>query len=213
MKYIDFLNKFKDSGIIDLSNIRTIFPDFNSRRLYEWQKSGKIKKVSNGYYIFADKKLLENDVNLIANKLYEPSYLSLEYALNYYSLIPEAVFVKTSISPKKTTKRETAVGNFSYRSVKENLFFGYTLKGEENSRFKIAEPEKALLDFLYLRADIKNLADIESLRINKERYREIINEEKLNTYLKQFDSKTLNKKIEILKDYILNFKEYIEQKL
>ncbi len=202
MKYIDFFNKFKDFLIIDLNNIKTVFPDFNSRRLYEWQKTNKLKKIKNGSYVFSDKNFDESEVNFISNRLREPSYISLEYALSYYGLIPETVFVRTSITTKKTTFVKSVIGNFNYRSIKENLFFGYVMTGRGNSQFKIAEPEKALLDFLYLRADIKNLADIESLRLNKERYIEIISEEKLSTYLEQFKSLTLNRKIKILKDNI-----------
>ena len=202
MKYLDLLTKFKDFIVIQQNDIKISFPDFNRRLLYDWQKSNKITKIMRGAYIFSDKKFTENDLNFIANKLREPSYLSLEYALNYYSLIPETVFVRTGITTKKTLKIETVIGNFSYRSIKENLFFGYVMAGKGNSKFKIAELEKALLDFLYLRADIKNMVDIASLRINKERFREIVNEEKLDTYLKKFASPTLSKKIKILKAYI-----------
>lgn len=198
MKYIDFLNKFREYPTMNQNDIRTVFSDFNRRLLYDWQKTDRLRKITKGFYVFSDKKLTEDDLNFIANRLREPSYLSLEYALNYYSLIPETVFVRTSISSKKTFQMKTTVGNFSYRSIKKNLFFGYIMKGQGNAQFKIAEPEKALLDFLYLRTDIKNTLDLESLRLNKERYRELVSEEKINRYLEQFHSPNLNKKIKLL---------------
>jgi len=204
MKYIDFLEKFKDYTIIDLDNIKIVFPDFNSRRLYEWQKTKKIIKIMRGFYIFSNKKFNDNDLCLIANKLREPSYLSIEYALQYHSLIPEAVFLYTSISTKKTSAIKSPIGNFSYHSIKENLFFGYTIEGQGNSKFKIAEPEKALLDLLYLRTDIKNIEDISSLRINPDLYKEKIDNTKLDSYLKIFNSQVLNKKVATLKKYIKN---------
>ena len=142
------------------------------------------------------------DICFIGNRLREPSYISMEYALNYYSLIPEAVFLFTSITTKKTTLFETPVGNFNYRSIKNSLFFGYVLKGQGVLKYKIAEPEKAILDFLYLRADIKNGNDIEELRINADVFREIINQDKLNEYLAIFKSSTLSKKIKLLNEYI-----------
>lgn len=204
MKYIDFLDKFKNFIIIDLDNIKTVFPNFNSRRLYEWQKSKKIIKIIRGFYVFSNKKFNDNDFCLIANKLREPSYISTEYALQYYSLIPEAVFLRTSITTKKTLVIKSPIGNFSYHSIKENLFFGYTIEGQENSKFKIAEPEKAILDLLYLRSDIKNIEDISSLRINPDIYKERINNIKLDSYLKIFNSPSLDKKVTLLKKYINN---------
>jgi len=204
MKYIDFLEKFKNFIIIDIENIKIVFPSFNSRRLYEWQKSGKIIKIMRGFYVFSNRKFNDSELCLIANKLREPSYISIEYALGYYSLIPETVFLRTNITTKKTVTIKSVIGNFSYRSIKENLFFGYKMEGQEGSKFKIAEPEKAILDLLYLRLDIKNIDDISSLRINLDVYKEIINDTKLNSYLKIFNNKILNKKVVLLKQYIKN---------
>ena len=90
---------------------------------------------------------------------------------------------------------ETAAGNFRYRSVKENLFFGYKIVEMNGVSFKIAEPEKALLDFLYLRSDIKNENDTAELRINEDIFQKIINREKMEQYAKIFNSKVLFKKI------------------
>jgi predicted transcriptional regulator of viral defense system len=157
-----------------------------------------------GFYVFSGKKFNDDDLCLIANKLREPSYISIEYALQHYSLIPESVFLRTSISTKKTLTIKNKIGNFSYRSIKKNLFFGYILEGQGKSKFKIAEPEKALLDILYLRTDIKNIEDIASLRINPDTYKEKVNNLKLDSYLKIFNSPLLNKKVTLLKQYINN---------
>ena len=198
MKYIDFQNKFRDYLLINLADIRGIYPNFDLRRLYEWQKKGYIKKVINNFYVFSDKEFNEADLNYAANKLYEPSYLSMEYALSYYSLIPETVFWRTSVSSRKTKKISGFLGNFSYQKIKSDLLFGYKLVRINKTTFKIAEPEKALLDFLYLRNDIKTADDFYELRLNREIYKEIINQKKLQSYLKMFNSKKLFKKIIIL---------------
>jgi len=121
MKYIEFQNQFKNHPIIHLSDIKNVEPDFDHRRLYEWQKKGYLKKVINNFYVFANKDLSEAESNFIANKLIEPSYLSMEYALNYYSLIPEIVFLRTSVTSRKTKSFNTAIGNFSYQKVKNDL--------------------------------------------------------------------------------------------
>lgn len=195
MKYIDFQNIFKNHPLIDVREVKNIFPDFDSRRFYEWQKKGYIKKITKLFYIFTNKKITENDIRYIANKLLEPSYLSLEYALRYYNLIPEIVYVVTSITTRKTKTINNEISNFQYRSIKENLFFGYKIIKINEISFKIAEPEKALLDFLYLRGDIKNKNDIKELRLNKEVFKEIINQKKLKQYTEVFNSKTLLSKV------------------
>lgn len=202
MKYIDFYEQFKKLPFINISDVKTVFSDYDHRRMYEWQKAGYVKKIVRNFYVFVDKTQNDEELCFIANKLREPSYISLEYALNYYSLIPEVVFVFTSITTKKTASFETVIGNFSYQSIKKSLFFGYVLKGQEKSKYKIAEPEKAILDFLYLRSDIKDENDIKNLRINVDTYREIINEDKLSTYLATFGIPTLERKVNLLREYI-----------
>jgi predicted transcriptional regulator of viral defense system len=195
MKYLDFQKAFSNRALIDVREVKNVFPDFVSRRFYEWQKKGYIKKITKLFYIFANKKPNENEVGYIANKLLEPSYLSLEYALRYYNLIPEEVYLITSITTRKTKIIKTPISNFQYRAIKENLFFGYKIIEAGGVSFRIAEPEKALLDFLYLRGDIKNENDIEELRINEDVFREIIDQEKIKKYAAVFNSKVLFQKI------------------
>jgi len=203
MKYIDFNNAFKNRLLIDVREVRQIFPDFESRRFYEWQKKGYIKKLSKLFYVFSDRNINEAENNFIANKLLEPSYISLESALRYYNLIPEVVFLTTSVTTRKTKLLKTPIGDFQYRKVKEKLFFGYKIINTGQIAYKIADPEKALLDFLYFRSDIKSEGDIFELRINGESYREAIDQNKLKQYLGIFNSKALNKKIDQLTE-ILN---------
>jgi len=62
---------------------------------------------------------------MAANKIYEPSYVSLESALAYYEIIPETVLGVTSISSRKTKTFENAWGVFSYRSIKPEYMIGY----------------------------------------------------------------------------------------
>lgn len=203
MKYVEFEKKFRDYPVIHISNIKKIEADFDHRRLYEWQKKGYVEKVINNFYVFSDKDLSEAEHNFIANRLIEPSYLSMEYALNYYSFIPEIVFWRTSISSKKTAKFATPIGNFSYQKVKKDLFFGYKIIQTKDTMFKIAEPEKAILDFLYLKKNINNKDDFQGLRINEEIYKEIIDLDKMKRYLKIFNSQKLTKRVEDLNNFLL----------
>lgn len=86
----------------------------------------------------------------IANKLYQPSYISLETALSFYGILPETVYEITSVSTRTTRRFETLEKEFSYTKFKQILFTGYTFYKNNQGAFLIAEPEKALLDYLYL---------------------------------------------------------------
>jgi len=88
MKFLELKNELKDFPIFSLNEIKNIDPNFYRRRLNEWQDKGYIKKVIRGYYIFSDLQLSEEILFKIANRIYSPSYVSLESALSYYHLIP-----------------------------------------------------------------------------------------------------------------------------
>jgi predicted transcriptional regulator of viral defense system len=119
----------------------------------------------------------------------------LESAFAYYHWIPEAVFTITSVSTLKTKAFDTPVGHFRYSSVKPTLFWGYTLLKVEAFGVKIAEPEKALLDFLYLNPKVESMADFEALRFDTDQMRQDIDREKLSAYVRMFDSVSLSKRV------------------
>lgn len=195
MKFIEVYNYFQDYPLLEKTEVKKIFPNLDDRRFYEWQQKGHLKKIANNFYVFQNKKLSGANLRFIANRLYRPSYLSLEFALDHYSLIPEAVFGYTSVTTRKTESFYTDIGNFYYQKIKKDLFFGYNIINEGGINYKLAEPEKALLDFLYLRSDIKTKEHLENLRIDPLVYKEELNEQKLKNYLDHFNSKTLKDKI------------------
>ena len=87
----------------------------------------------------------------MANQLLWPSYVSLESALGYYGFIPESVADVTSVSTKKTSRFINSIGRFVYQRIKPDAFRGYrSYKDEAGLECLIAEPEKAVVDFLYL---------------------------------------------------------------
>ncbi len=204
MKYLELKSELKDFTIFSLNEIRNIEPGFHRRRLNEWQDKGYIKKVIRGYYIFSDLKLSEEILFKIANRIYLPSYVSLESALSYYHLIPESVYGITSISTRKTYHFRTSIGEFIYRTLKPPLFFGYDLIKLQEKYLKMASIEKALLDYFYLHSDIETEQDFDSLRINKEMFFEKMNEEKLQNFLRKFNQKKLTGRINHFWSYIKN---------
>lgn len=109
-------------------------------------KSGLFVKLRNRFYMLKDSN---PSLYFIANKLYQPSYISLEKALSYYGIIPEVVYTITSITTKPTREFITPKGVFSYQKIKKNVFTGYAPMQIEGSLVLFAEPEKALADYLY----------------------------------------------------------------
>ena len=147
MKFLDFKTSFDEFPSVSLAEIRKLEPDFDLRRLSEWQQKGYIRKVCRGHYLFADSKLDERALFTIANRIYPPSYVSLETAFSLYGVIPEAVYSISSISSRKTKTLRTPVGDFVFRHVKPELLFGFILSGVgTQASYKVASLEKALLD-------------------------------------------------------------------
>lgn len=126
-------------------------------QLYRMIKRGDLIGLKRGMYVFPN---LNIDEFVIANKLYSPSYVSLESALNIFGVIPDIPSVVTSVTTVTSKKINTSLGNFKYSKINENLFFGYKSILDERSGFyySIANPEKALLDFIYIRK-VKNLSE------------------------------------------------------
>jgi len=189
MKYIDFNNTIKDP-IFTLQDLKIAGIKVSSVQLSQWAKNNYLIKIKNGVYVFSERKNLLN-METIARFLFEPSYVSLESALSKHGLIPEIVYNCTSITARKTTTIKNVFGIFIFRNIKQKLFFGYNKIEENGNVYFLAEPEKALLDFLYLNSSkINNQDDIAELRINEIGLQEL-DKKKMQEYLKIFSSKKL----------------------
>lgn len=141
-------------------------------KLSRMAKQGECFRITRGLY--------ETNKNtpgyLLAGSIYGPSYISFEYALAYYDLIPEAVYTVTSATFEKKKKKifRTDFGTFSYRDVPSAAFpLQIKLIQEGEYFYRIAEPEKALCDKLYTMPPVKNTEElsallIQNLRIEKE---------------------------------------------
>lgn len=195
MNYLSFKERLIDFIAFNLTDIRKIDAEFDLRRLSEWQEKGYIKMIRRGHYVFSDLQINEEVLFLMANKIYAPSYVSMEIALAHYNLIPEAVYGITSVSSRKTNHFVTAFGEFIYHQIKPQLIFGYRLVSYRSHNFKIAEPEKAILDYFYLNTHLNREEDFAGLRINGEVFKEQTSIDKLQRYLAAFDNKRLEKRI------------------
>jgi len=193
MNFIHFKNSLREFPVFSIADIRSTYGDFDRRRLSEWQKKGYIQKIIKGYYLFSDVAMNENTLFAIANKIYKPSYISLETAMSHYQLIPESIYMITSVSTKRTYLFETPLAPFSYRAIKPALFFGYTLLP---GGIKIAFMEKAILDFFYLNPSVQTENDFSSLRVNREEVLDRMNKKRLSDYIHRFNRKRLSKRMD-----------------
>ena len=198
MKYQELRNQLKNFVVFSLHDIRKLEPTFHRPSLNHWQEKGYIKKLRRGFYIFVDLVLNEETLFLIANRLYSPSYVSLETALSYYGLIPEGVYSLTSVSTKKTEIFKTPTANFIYRSIKPSVYFGYRLAQQSGQGYKIAEMEKAVLDYLYLNPRIIQEADFYEWRFNSQKFLAQANLTKLRDYAEAFGTKQFVVRLEKL---------------
>mgnify|MGYP001572111654 FL=1 len=158
--------------------------------LHRYKKRGFIAQIKRGLYVFPD--ALPPDV-YIANKLYSPSYISLEFALSYHGVIPENVYEITSVTTKATRHFETLGKIFSYRKIKKTAYTGYGIEKQGGFSLYIADVEKAFVDANYLRLLNKQKP---ISRFNKEK----INSKKALRYAKLFGN---DKLISIIKTTLL----------
>lgn len=191
MKLAEFVKKYKAYPIIDSSTFALLGENLQTLRceVRYWLKHGHLIPLKRGVYVLSDDLRQEPlSMGFISNFLLSPSYVSLEYALSYYDLIPEKVTVYTSITTKKTTKYKTPIGTFEYRSVKEGIFCGFTRRIDNSQNYFIAYPEKALLDFFYFHQDLEGAeGEFESFRFQN---LEILNFGRFDELRSKYNKKT-----------------------
>ena len=140
-------------------------------------RDGKLFKIVTGLYETSP----TTPGYLLAGSIYGPSYISFEYALSYYGLIPERVSTITCATFDKKKKKvfNTSFGTFTYRDIPPLAYpEEIILKTEDNYSYQIASPEKALCDKLYTLKPLNNYSNLENmlfndLRIDKENFNKL----------------------------------------
>ncbi|MDZ7648829.1 MAG: hypothetical protein U5K54_17570 [Cytophagales bacterium] len=179
MIYQDFMSHFEPFQVFSITDILKWNPAFDSRRLVEWQAKGYVRRIINRWYCFSTLSIDEPVLFLIANRICSHSYISFESALSYYGFIPEGVLTVHSATSLKTKVYSTPLGYFNYRNLKPSLMFGIRMIKAGNQQVRLAEPEKALLDYLYLNPAFNKVEDFDALRLNRQVCKEKIDVKKL----------------------------------
>lgn len=161
-----------------VSQILKIPKQTATNMLERYKNLGIVESPKRGIYLFAEKHLDPFD---IAYHLYTPSYLSFETAMSRYSIIPEVVYATISATTKPTREFVFNGVGYLYRKIKKSAYTGYIREGDHF----IAEPEKALADYLYFVA-------IENYTLNDRLDLRNVKKDLALEYCKLFNSKPLD---------------------
>lgn len=156
-------------------------PEQTKYFLEEYAKQGLLLRLKRGLYALQDTLPSEEE---IANLLYRPSYVSFEYALVFYHILPEMVYAITSATTKPTRTFTVADKTFSYLTIKKEAFTGYVPTQRDGRTTLIAEPEKALVDYFYFVA-LGKKANNERLNLSA------LDKHKITEYAKLFQRSKL----------------------
>ncbi len=147
------LEKIEKLEYFNLDTLRN-FVDLEGTSLYKFV----MRKVEQKKFIYIKKGLyttaeyLKNTdkflfAERIANIIKVPSYISMEYMLDKYSILSESVFIITSITTKKTNNYNNDFGRYYYRNIDDSLFEGFFL----DNGIYYATKAKSLFDFFYFK--------------------------------------------------------------
>lgn len=201
MKWENFVKKVAKLPVIDtellLAGVKDSLPF--KVQISRWEKDGKLLQLKRGFYLLAEPyRKIDIYEPFIASLLKKPSYISLEKALEFHGLIPEAVPVYTCVTTKRQAKFASQAGIFSYRHIKGSLFWGYRSYTMHNQTGFIASAEKALLDLIYFKGMGISLKFLEGLRLQNI---EKIDQNVLFDYAKKFASVSMLKAAKVIRTY------------
>jgi len=200
-----FRSEIKKRGILiftphDVARIFNISAVAVSFFLFRNTRKGlliRLKKSQKGsLYCFADE--IPNRY-LIANRIYEPSYISFDTALSYHSIIPESVYTIYSATPKSTREFVITDIRFMYHRIKKSVYVGYEPVQYQNTTILMASAEKALADYLYFVIIKKRTLQYERLALER------IDRKKMFSFIKLYGKTSLEDLVtEIYADYRKN---------
>ena len=205
-----------NTHIIDHATLATILINsgYNgiNDKINKLKKEGLLETLKRGLYLH--KSPFVNTITskeIIANTLLSPSYISFDYALYFYGLIPESVFDVTSATTKRSKHFTTTIGTYSFRQIKKELYpIGLKIESIKNGNFIIASKEKALCDKIYYTKDVqitskKTMLEFleDDLRIDMEELEDC----DINIFQKYYEiskSKKIQFLLQILNDIVEN---------
>jgi len=135
--------------MFSIEDFKRVFdlPKYKVKYFLEKESDGGVLlRLKRGLYCLTTDMPAEEE---IANRLYKPSYISFEYALSNYSILPEMTYSVSCATTKSTRNFEVQGKNFVYYKIKRRAYTGYGLVNRQGKSFLMAEAEKAVVDYLY----------------------------------------------------------------
>ncbi|MBP6219395.1 MAG: hypothetical protein KA436_12490 [Oligoflexales bacterium] len=161
---------------LDYNYLSSLFSKYSRPRqeISRLLKSEMLIRVKKGLYVRSSELFPAFSKEILANLIYGPSYISLEYALSFYGAIPERIEELTCVTCNRHKIFKTPVGCFSYRYLHLDRYAPgiRSLEIDETRFILIATAEKALVDKIWFsrkylqKDDLENLI-FEDLRIEK----------------------------------------------
>jgi hypothetical protein len=182
---MDDLLKSYAGMVISHSTLQSVLSEYQAPnfKIHRWLQEGQLMSLKRGMYVVSPKQSgVPVSLPLVANHLYGPSYVSLEFALSYYGLIPEGVAEVTSVTTKRAKTFHNSLARFSYQRLPTKYYAQgiQQLKVSKQITYMIAEPEKALCDWLVLTPNLKiystrtmRILLLEDLRLDEEKLSEL----------------------------------------
>ena len=199
MNYLQFREQWLGLGCFSIYQLRAWKSTLDSSSISRWVKKGYLSKIRQDWYAFCELQNEPDMARFIAGKIYSPSYISLHTALSIYGIIPEAVTQITCVTTNRTASYNNPFGQFHYQTIKPELFFGYKQEPfRRGGSYLIAEPEKAIVDLLYLYPQYNTADAMLDLRFDTWWMQEELDKEKIMAYAKQTAKKALINRIELL---------------
>lgn len=182
MNTLEFINQLQSYDknfftIFDLEKITGQDKNSLKVKLSRLVKQKILIRLQRGVYQLAQEF---PDIRQTANQLYYPSYLSFESTLSDYGILSQIPYTQTFATNKKSKKLTLANTEIEYTQLKTDLFWGYILK----NNIYIAQPEKALLDELYLISKGKRKLDFKQLDLSS------LDKDKLKEYSQKYPEYT-----------------------
>lgn len=169
MKFQELLNLVGDEPVFDTALLLAgnVQRQAIQRQLARWERNGYVYQVRRGLYSIAPPyRHVAPHAFLIANRMVKASYVSCQSALAWYGLIPEYTPVVVSVTTRRPGAWETSLGQFVFRHMKIDLFFGYvSVEVATGQQAFVAHPEKALLDLIHLTPNGDQPTFLQELRL------------------------------------------------
>lgn len=171
--------------VFSAGDMEVLFPKANRRllalQLHQWTRKGWLLRLKRGIYELAFPEPAAVPDMHLANLLYQPSYISLETAMSHWQIIPEFAAQVTSVATKPTRRLRNRHGLFTYSTVRPRAFAGYRVIAVQGFPVRMADPEKALVDWLYARLRRGEKPDLVQERLDRRKLRGL-NRRKLREY-------------------------------